>query len=84
MALPLMVEVPVREKEAVVEGVGLALVVVEGVGAEEGEAAVPAAALAKSFQRLMGAIELPPLHILYASDGGNAEGLSKRIASEAR
>ena len=46
--------------------------------------AATAAALSQSYQRLMGAIELPPLHILFASDGGNAEGLSKRIASEAR
>ena len=60
----------------------------EGEEAAEAAAAAAAAAapaaLSQSFARLMGAIELPPLEVLFASDGGNAEGLAKRIGAEAR
>jgi len=37
-----------------------------------------------SFSRLMGALQLPTLHILFASDGGNAEGVARRLGGEAK
>lgn len=42
------------------------------------------AGLKASFDRLMGALTLPPLVVLYGSDGGNAEAVAKRLAVEAR
>lgn len=53
---------------------------------EEGgaDAAAAPAALQSSFSRLMGALQLPPLHIRFASDGGNAEGVAKRLGAEAK
>lgn len=60
------------------------------VGADAAtEAAVAAAATATaerarlSFEKLMGAIQLPSLRVLFGSDGGNAEGIAKRIVAEA-
>lgn len=37
-----------------------------------------------SFDRLMGALTLPPLVILFGSDGGNAENIAKRLGNESR
>ena len=42
------------------------------------------AALAASYRALVRGVELPPLAILFGSDGGNAEGLAKRLAADAR
>jgi sulfite reductase (NADPH) hemoprotein beta-component len=62
----------------------------EGGGGAEGsapgasDADASPSSLLLSYQRLMGALEHPPLRIIFASDGGNAEGLAKRIATEAR
>ncbi|GAA5911588.1 hypothetical protein JCM5296_005257 [Sporobolomyces johnsonii] len=38
----------------------------------------------QAFEALSGALEGPPLLILYASDGGNAEKLAKKFATRAR
>ena len=51
-------------------------------GAASG-AAAGFAALHASFDKLMGALQLPPMRVLFGSDGGNAEGVAKRVAAEA-
>ena len=47
-------------------------------------AATAEARLKASFDKLMGAFVPPPMTVLYGSDGGNAEGLAKRLANEAK
>jgi sulfite reductase (NADPH) hemoprotein beta-component len=51
--------------------------------AEARRAGAEAAAKA-SFDKLMGALTLPPLLILYGSDGGNAENAARRLGAEAK
>lgn len=47
-------------------------------------AAAAEAKLKASFDKLMGAFTPPPLVVLFGSDGGNAEGLAKRLGTEAK
>lgn len=48
------------------------------------QTAAAASALKAQFEALMGALTKPPLLVLFGSDGGNAEAVARRVASEAR
>ena len=52
-------------------------------GGGSGNDAIEATLLA-SYKALVRGVDLPPLTILYGSDGGNAEGLAKKLAVDAR
>lgn len=53
-------------------------------GSLEGDVRSLERRLAESFTRLLSAASGPPLLVLYASDGGNAEGLARRLSKEAQ